>query len=120
MASPGEGEGTFYARVRPALGEDNYRRDRPDLAPYWMADVSSAFPVEVTPVIACFKPDSEAARQFTRRAHDPEWRPALVQVRWQRHREAGPYVELVKFIPCSWNRDPVLPPASATTASTSP
>ena len=85
-----------------------------------MADVRSAFPVEGTPFIACFKPDSEAARQFTRRAHDDEWRSALVQVRWRRHREAGPYVELVKFLPGSWSRDPVLPPVSATTASTSP
>ncbi len=120
-ASPGEGEGTFYAEVRPSQpdNEDDYRRNRPDLAAFRFVDVGSAFPVESLPFIACMKPDSEAARQFARRAHDPAWRPALVQVRWQRHREAGPYVELVKFFTGPWSGEPAMPPASATTASTS-
>ena len=121
-ASPGEGEGTFYAEARPSQpdNERDYRRGRPDLAEFRFVDIATAFPTDALPLIACLKPGSEAARQFARRSHDPSWRPALVQVRWQRHRESGPYVEVVRFLPGSWSGEPSLPPVSATTASTSP
>ena len=122
QASRGEGEATLYAEVRGTVPKDerDYRASRPDLAAYHFADVRSAFPSGgVQAFIACFKPDSETARCFARRAHDVSWRPALVHVRWQRHREAGPFVELVNFIPGAWSGERVLLPAQ-TTAATSP
>ncbi len=121
-ASLGEGDGTFYAEVRPSLTEheDPYRRTRPDLAEFRFVDIATAFPTDTLPLIGCLKPGSEAARQFARRSHDPDWRPALVQVRWQRHRESGPYVEVVRFLPGSWSGEPAPQPVAATTACTSP
>lgn len=120
-ATPGEGEATLYTEVRPTEPgyEREYRVQRPDLAGFRFVDVRSAFPVTVPPVIACFKPDSDAARSFSRRAHDPKWRAAIVQLRWQRHREAGPYVELVSFITGPWSGERIILPPQ-TTAATSP
>lgn len=125
-ASPGEGEATLYVEVCPASssGERVYRTQRPDLAAFRFVDVRPAFPTaDNKEWIFCLKPDSEAARQFAHRAHDPSWRQALVHVRWQRHREAGPYAEVVKFIPGPWSGELPLTtvvPTPATTASTSP
>lgn len=120
-ATPGQGEASLYVEVRPTTPRDeqSYRTARPDLAGFRLVDVMPAFPCPSPAFIACFKPDSEAARQFARRAHDPGWRRALVQVRWQTHREAGPWAELVTFLPGSWSGDP---PATtpAATASTGP
>jgi hypothetical protein len=122
-ATPGEGEATLYVEVcpTPAEGERNYRLQRPDLAPYRFVDVRNAFPsAERREWIFCLQPDGEAARDFAHRvARDPGWRRALVQVRWHQHREAGPWAEVVKFIPGVWSGDP---PASlpSITASASP
>lgn len=120
-ATPGHGEATLYVELRPAHadGEHNYRAQRPDLAGMQLVDVRSAFPGAATPSIACFKPDSEVAQQFARRAHDRGYRRALVQLRWQQHREAGPWAELVKIIPSPWSGDPP-PPPPATTAFNKP
>jgi hypothetical protein len=121
QTTPGEGEVTLYAEARPTYPADEreFRRKRPDLGGFLMVDVRSAFPAEVTPVIACCKPGSEAAQTFARRAHDLDWRPVLVHVRWQRHREAGPFVEITHFIPGTWSGERLLP-QSAVTAATSP
>jgi hypothetical protein len=122
-ATPGEGEATLYVEIcsTPDEEEDGYRLKRPDLAAYRFVDVRNAFPgAERREWIFCLQPDSEAARTFARRtARDPRWQRALVQVRWHQHREAGPWAEVVKFIPGVWSGDP---PASlpSITASTSP
>ncbi len=122
-ATPGEGEAVLYVEVCPTPLEEErgYRARRPDLAPWRFVDVRCAFPAaERKEWIFCLEPDSEAAQTFARRAaHDPGWRRALVQVRWHQHREAGPWAELVKFIPGVWSGDPPAPPP-ATTAFTSP
>ena len=127
-ATPGQGEATLYVEVRPTVPghERDYRSGRPDLDSYRFVDIQSGFPDDSRPFIACFKPNSDAAKQYSRHgAHDLDWRRALVQVRWQIHREAGPWVELVKFIPSPWSGDPPLstPSTNVTTtaaASTSP
>lgn len=120
-SSLGEGEATLYVEICPLEGERDYRAQRPDLAPFQLLDVRDAFPAaERKHGIFCLKPDSDAARLFARRAHDPAWRRALIQVRWQQHREAGPWVELVKFLPTPWSGDPPAAAPPATTASTSP
>jgi hypothetical protein len=122
IATPGQGEATLYVEMRPTVPghERDYRSGRPDLDSFTFVDLQPGFPGDAKPFIACLKPDSEAARQFARRgAHDLNWRRALVQVRWQIHREAGPWVELVRIMSSPWSGDP--PPVSspATTASTS-
>jgi hypothetical protein len=122
IATPGEGEATLYTDVRPTLPdhERDYRAQRPDLAEFLFVDVRSAFPgKDLKEFIACFKPGSTAAKSFSRRAHDTGWRPAIVHVRWQRHREAGPWAELVSFIPGPWSGERILR-APAATASTEP
>lgn len=121
-ATPGQGEATLYVEMRPTVPghERDYRSGRPDLDSYRFVDVRSAFQTESKPFIACFKPESEPAKQFSRRgAHDLNWRRALVRVRWQIHREAGPWVELEKFLSSPWSGDPPLT-TSSTTASASP
>lgn len=120
-ATPGQGEATLYVEMRPTVpgNERDYRSGRPDLDSYRFVDIQSGFPCGIKPFIACFKPDSGAAKHFARhRAHDLNWRRALVQVRWQIHREAGPWVELVKFIPDPWSGDPPPSAASAAAATT--
>jgi len=114
-ATPGHGEATLYVEIRPAHpdGEHDYRANRPDLASMQFVDVRPAFPGAAVPLIACFKPDSEAGQQFARRAHDRGYRRAIVHLRWQQHREAGPWAELVKIIPSPWSGDPpAIPPAA--------
>jgi hypothetical protein len=117
FATPGEGEATLYTEVRPPAGERDYRAQRPDLAGYRFVDVRSAFPPGEAHYLACFKPDSEAARAFARRSHDVNWRQAMVQLRWQRQGDAGPFVELVKFIPGPWSGERVPLPPAATAAN---
>lgn len=122
-SAQGEGEATLYVEICPAsaVGKDNFHLRMPALAPFRLVDVRNAFPApERKEWIFCLKPDSDAARLFARRAHDPAWRRALIQVRWQQHREAGPWVELVKFLPTPWSGDPPAAALPATTASTSP
>ena len=122
LASAGQGEATLYAEVRPTVPgfERGYRATRPDLDSYRLVDVLPAFSEKPEAFIACFKPGSDAAMYFSRRgAQDLNWRRVLVQVRWQVHREAGPWIEVVKFIPGPWSGDPPFPAPSAT-ASLSP
>jgi hypothetical protein len=119
-ATPGEGEATLYVEVCPAApeGERKTRAQRPDLAAFRLVDVRSAFPApDDKEWIFCIKPDSEAARAFAKRAHDPGWRPAIIHVSWKRHREAGPYAEIVSFVPGPWSGERPLT-SSPSTAST--
>jgi hypothetical protein len=119
-ANPGEGEATLYVEVCPAApeGERQTRAQRPDLAAFRLVDVRSAFPLPGDKEwIFCLKPDSDAARTFARRAHDPGWRPAIIHVSWQRHREAGPYAEIQSFIPGPWSGERLLPPPAATASA---
>jgi hypothetical protein len=120
-STPGQGEATLYVEVCPAApeGERKTRAQRPDLAGFRLVDVRSAFPQpEDKEWIFCIRPDSEAARTFAKRGHDPGWRPAIVKASWQRHREAGPYAEIESFIPGPWSgeRPVALPPATTAAA----
>lgn len=122
LASLGEGEATLYTEMRPTHPDDEraFRTRFPDLSRLQVVDVRSAFPGDdMKPFRACLTPDSEAARAFARRSHDPSWRPTLAQFRWSRAPVGGPYVEVVKFIPATWSGERIMPP-SANTAGLRP
>lgn len=113
-ANPGEGTATLYVEVCPSApdGERITRAQRPDLSAFRLVDVRSAFPMAGDKEwIFCLRPDSEAARTFARRAHDPAWRPAVIRAVWHRHREAGPFAEIESFVPDPWSGERPLPTA---------
>jgi hypothetical protein len=119
-ATPGEGEATLYVEVCPAApeGERETRAQRPDLAAFRLVDVRSAFPQPGDREwVFCLKPDSDAARAFARRSHDPGWRPAIIHVSWRRHREAGPYAEIESFVPSPWSGERTLTSQGATASA---
>ena len=63
-------------------------------------------------ISAYFLHSSPAGVAFSARAHDPGHRRACVEVKWQRHREAGPWVEIIRFLPDVWCGDRPAGPAS--------
>ena len=120
LAHPGEGRLTAYALVRPAeiRAERAYRSSRPDLGRWQMIDVMRPFPGK-TPdaLIACLDPSSEAGRQFALRAHEPDWRPAIVRLEWHTNPASGPWAEITAFLPSAWSGNPPPSGAVASTAS---
>ena len=107
LASQGQGEAVFYVLLRPgpAPMAEQLVRARPDLQPFLHVAVEPAFPADgASACLACLAPESEAARIFAKRAHDPNLRPAVVKLAWRQHRESGNYIELVDFEPNAWSR----------------
>jgi hypothetical protein len=107
LSTQEHGGGVFYVLLRPAAAAmaAELIRTRPDLRDYILVSVESAFPADAAAgCLACLKPGSPAAAAFAHRAHDPGLRPAVVEMAWRQHREAGNYVELVSFVPNAWSR----------------
>lgn len=107
LAKAGDGEGIFYLRVRPTPERQAADFDirRPDLTTWVKVDAESAFPIDgPSAFIACIGPGSPALDVLERRLHDPAFRPAVVKLAWRQHRESGPFMELVEFVPNAWSR----------------
>ena len=107
LARPGEGEGVFYLRIRPTPAPQtaDFDQKRADLADWVKVDAESAFPMEgPSAFLACIAPGSPALDVLERRLHDPGFRPAVARLAWRQHRESGPFLELVEFLPNSWSR----------------
>ena len=107
LGQQGEAQLFVLCAPPPAEMESAYRADRPDLATYRMVEFVDPFSA-ASPrpaAIGCFAPDSAAAGIFAARAHDPGHRRARVELKWQRHREAGPWIEITRFLPDIWSGD---------------
>ncbi len=110
LKMPGVGSAMLYVLAgapHPEM-EARYRRDRPDLNGYLMAEISNPFAAvgEQSALLACFAPSSPAAEAWQHRAHDIAQRRALVKMVWHRHRVAGPWARVECFLPDVWCGDP--------------
>ena len=107
LATQGQNDEVFYVLLRPGPPPmvADYLQKRPDLKEFELVAAEPAFPSDgASSCLVCLGTNTPAAAAFSRRAHDPGLRPAVVQLGWRQHRESGTFVELLSFVPNAWSR----------------